>query len=137
MFGEFKRTLIAIGFEFSEDEKLASITDLETGKVLKSDIVFKDFRQGFLSFAPALNELERNILEGKFVHNNNPVMNMCATNAVIKTDPAGNRKLDKSNRLKRIDGMVILAMATGIANYANNDIIATPWDNDVDFKLVL
>lgn len=38
---------------------------------------------------------------------------MCAANAVITKDAAGNRKLDKHKATGRIDGMVALAMALG------------------------
>ncbi len=36
---------------------------------------------------------------------------MCAANAVISKDAAGNRKLDKHKATGRIDGLVALAMA--------------------------
>jgi phage terminase large subunit-like protein len=41
---------------------------------------------------------------------------MCAATAVMISDPAGNRKLDKSKSTGRIDGMVALAMAMGAAH---------------------
>jgi len=34
---------------------------------------------------------------------------------VVKSDPAGNRKLDKAKATGRIDGMVALAMAVSVA----------------------
>ena len=40
---------------------------------------------------------------------------MCAANAVITKDPAGNRKFEKHKATGRIDGMVALAMARGIS----------------------
>jgi phage terminase large subunit-like protein len=40
---------------------------------------------------------------------------MCAGNAVAIRDPAGNRKLDKARSTGRIDGIVALAMAMGVA----------------------
>ena len=40
---------------------------------------------------------------------------MCAANAVVHMDPAGNRKLDKAKSRGRIDGMVALTMARGVA----------------------
>jgi phage terminase large subunit-like protein len=40
---------------------------------------------------------------------------MCAANAVVQSDPAGNRKLDKKRSSGRIDGMVALAMAMSVA----------------------
>jgi phage terminase large subunit-like protein len=46
---------------------------------------------------------------------------MCAGNAVAIRDPAGNRKLDKSRSTGRIDGMVALAMAMGVAAMRNTE----------------
>jgi len=40
---------------------------------------------------------------------------MCAANAVVTSDPAGGRKLNKAKAAGRIDGMVALTMAFGIA----------------------
>jgi phage terminase large subunit-like protein len=48
---------------------------------------------------------------------------MCAANAVVRTDPAGNRKLDKARSAGRIDGMVALAMAMGAAALNEEEII--------------
>jgi phage terminase large subunit-like protein len=39
---------------------------------------------------------------------------MCAGNAKIETDAAGNRKFTKKKSTGRIDGMVALAMAEGV-----------------------
>jgi phage terminase large subunit-like protein len=65
--------------------------------------------------APALDVLENLLLNGKMRHGGNPVLTMCAANAVATTDAAGNRKLDKAKTTGRIDGMVALAMAIGMA----------------------
>ncbi len=40
---------------------------------------------------------------------------MCAGNAVVQSDPAGNRKLAKHKSTGRIDGMIALTMAMGVA----------------------
>jgi len=40
---------------------------------------------------------------------------MCASNAVVQRDPAGNRKLAKHKSRGRIDGMVSLTMAMALA----------------------
>jgi len=53
-------------------------------------------------------------------HGNNPVLTMCAANAIITSDPAGNRKLDKHKATGRIDGMVAMAMAFGISQKHDN-----------------
>ena len=77
---------------------------------------FQDFGQGFVSMAPALRTLESLLLNAKIRHGNHPVLTMCAANAVVKSDEAGNRKLDKKRSRGRIDGMVALAMACAVAN---------------------
>jgi phage terminase large subunit-like protein len=46
---------------------------------------------------------------------------MCAANAVVSKDAAGNRKLDKHKTTGRIDGMVSLAMALGVASKSPDD----------------
>ena len=58
--------------------------------------IFVEFGQGFKSMSPALRDLETLILEKKVRHGNHPVLSMCAANAIITDDPAGNRKLDRS-----------------------------------------
>jgi phage terminase large subunit-like protein len=72
---------------------------------------FVDFGQGFKSMTPALTMLENDLLNGKIAHGGHPVLRMCAANAVVQSDPAGNRKLAKNKSTGRIDGMVALAMA--------------------------
>lgn len=70
-----------------------------------------EFQQGFISMAPAVNELETSILNGTLRHNKNPVLRMCAANTVVSQDPAGNRKFNKERATGRIDGIVAGAMA--------------------------
>lgn len=77
--------------------------------------LFFDFGQGFQSMSPALRDLESALLDGQVRHANNPVLTMCAVNAVVTSDPAGGRKLNKAKAAGRIDGMVALAMAFGVA----------------------
>lgn len=76
---------------------------------------FVEFGQGFQSMSPALRDLESAILTGNLAHGDHPVLTMCAANAVVQSDPAGNRKLNKAKSRGRIDGMVALAMAKGVA----------------------
>lgn len=77
--------------------------------------IFESFGQGYKSMSPALRDLEGVLLDGKMAHANHPVLTMCAANAVVARDPAGNRKLDKSKTTGRIDGMVALAMSMSMA----------------------
>ena len=92
------------------------------------------FGQGFKDMAPAVDKLERLVAERKLRHGGNPVLNMCAANAVAERDPAGNRKLNKMKSVGKIDGLVALAMALGA--YAHEDGIkhVSPWE-DPDFAL--
>lgn len=76
---------------------------------------FVEFGQGMQSMSPALRTLEGDLLNGRIAHGDHPVLRMCAANAVVQTDPAGNRKLAKNKAPGRIDGMQALAMARGVA----------------------
>lgn len=77
--------------------------------------IFEPMGQGFQSMSPALRDLESAILNGGLAHGGHPVLTMCAANAVVQMDPAGNRKLTKAKSRGRIDGMVALAMAMSVA----------------------
>jgi phage terminase large subunit-like protein len=77
---------------------------------------FSDFGQGYVSMSPALRTLEEILLDKGMKHGNHPVLSMCAANAVIEMDAAGNRKLSKKKSSGRIDGMVSLSMAVATAN---------------------
>lgn len=83
------------------------------------------FGQGFKDMSPAIDTLESDLLNGNLKHGMNPVLTMCAANAVITKDPAGNRKFEKHKATGRIDGMVALAMARGISEMSE-----TPQDID-------
>jgi phage terminase large subunit-like protein len=74
-----------------------------------------EFGQGFRDMTPALAVLEHELLEENVRHAGHPVLTMCAANAVVTRDAAGNRKLDKAKSTGRIDGAVALAMALGRA----------------------
>ena len=65
--------------------------------------------------SPALRDLEQALLEGNLVHGDNPLLSMCVGHAVISIDDAGGRKLSKKKSTARIDGLVGLTMAFGVA----------------------
>lgn len=79
------------------------------------DELFVEFGQGFQSMSPALRDLESVLLNENLKHGGHPVLTMCAANAVVTSDPSGGRKLNKAKAAGRIDGMISLAMAFGIA----------------------
>ena len=62
-------------------------------------------------------------MEGQLAHGDHPVLSMCASNTVIAVDDAGNRKPSKKRSAGRIDGMVALAMAIGVAPLKTEPVI--------------
>ena len=82
------------------------------------------FGQGMVSMAPALDVIEAELLNSRIRHGGHPVLRMCAANAVVTADAAGNRKLDKSKATGRIDGLVAMVMALGVAAKQTDDSAA-------------
>lgn len=81
----------------------------------EEDLNLVDWGQGFKDMSPAIDYVEELFLNQRINHGDHPVLSMCAANARIKKDPAGNRKLDKMKSSGRIDGMVALAQSVGLA----------------------
>ena len=79
------------------------------------ELPLEDWGQGFKDMAPALDVIESELLECSIFHGDNPVLTMCAANAIATENPAGDKKLDKMKATGRIDGMQALTMAEGIA----------------------
>jgi phage terminase large subunit-like protein len=73
------------------------------------------FGQGYKDMAPAVDRLEALVEDGKLRHSNHPVLTMAAGNAKCERDAAGNRKLSKLRSTGRIDPLVALTMAVGVA----------------------
>jgi phage terminase large subunit-like protein len=76
---------------------------------------FIEFGQGKKSMSPALRDLEQILLDDEMAHGNHPVLKMCAANSVVEGKDSANRRLSKNKSSGRIDGMVALAMAMGVA----------------------
>jgi len=70
---------------------------------------------GYKDMSPALTAFEGLVLEAKLAHGGNPLLRWAVSNAAIDTDPAGNRKLDKARAHGRIDPLVALVQAVGLA----------------------
>lgn len=70
--------------------------------------------QGYASMTGAVEALEGSILDRVLVHDGHPCLTWNISNAMVISDAAGNRKLDKSQVRFRIDGAVSLAMAVGL-----------------------
>lgn len=79
-----------------------------------------EMRQGWLTMAPAIKELERAILAGEFHHAGHPVLRWNFGNVAVETDKAGNRMFHKGKSTDRIDGAVAAAMSVGRAMHGND-----------------
>lgn len=74
-----------------------------------------DYGQGFKDMAPAIDQVEILLTNDQLRHNNNPCFTWNASNAVLVSDPAGNRKIAKDKATGRVDGMISGIMAVGIS----------------------
>jgi phage terminase large subunit-like protein len=79
--------------------------------------------QGFVSMGPAISALEREVVERTLEHPNNPALTWNIANAVVRMDPAGNRKIDKDKARFRIDGAVALAMLCGLKSRDRKSVL--------------
>lgn len=75
-----------------------------------------EMRQGWITMAPAIKELERAIIAGRFRHGGHPVLRWNFDNVAVETDKAGNKAFHKGKSRDRIDGAVAAAMAVGRAS---------------------
>ena len=76
-----------------------------------------EMRQGSLTMMPAIAELERAIVGGKFQHGGNPVLRWNVENTLVETNSHGHKiRLRKGKRMLCIDGTVAAAMAVGRAS---------------------
>ncbi|WP_027142723.1 terminase TerL endonuclease subunit [Mesorhizobium sp. WSM3626] len=80
-----------------------------------------EFGQGYRDISPSLDYMETLLISGKLRHGDHPVMTWNAANAAVSRDAAGNRKLDKDRSREKIDGLVAMTIALGIARRHEND----------------
>ena len=93
------------------------------------------FRQGFGSMTGPTKELLAMIGAHQLNHGNNPVLSWMAGNAATKEDPAGNLKFDKGKSTEKIDGIVSLTMALGLAMATTVGDLLTAYDTPGSFSL--
>lgn len=68
------------------------------------------FGQGFKDMSPPTKEM-RIVLERNLNHGGHPILRWNMDNAFVRTDPAGNLKIDKEKSTEKVDGAVALVMA--------------------------
>lgn len=69
------------------------------------------FGQGFKDMSPPTKELMNLVMSKQLAHNGHQVLRWMMDNISIRTDPAGNIKMDKSKSIEKIDGAVASVMA--------------------------
>lgn len=83
--------------------------------LLEEGLPVIEFRQGWISMAPAIKTLERAIIGGNLIHGGHPVLRWNFENIEIEIDAAGNKKMTKGKAKDKIDGAVATAMAVARA----------------------
>lgn len=78
-------------------------------------LVLQEVRQGPQSYHPAMKELEAAYISGNFAHGNDPVLNWCAANIVVRRDQNMNMAPDKKKSGDKIDDMAALLMAIAVS----------------------
>ncbi|AXV15807.1 terminase [Neorhizobium sp. SOG26] len=81
-----------------------------------------EMRQGWITMAPAVKELERAILGRRFRHGGHPVLRWNFENILVETDKAGNKAFHKGKSRERIDGAVAAAMAVARAAAGESNV---------------
>ncbi|MGY3575288.1 terminase large subunit [Bradyrhizobium sp. USDA 4504] len=84
-------------------------------------------RQGWATQSPALNTLERAIIDGKFRHGGHPILRWCFANVAIHKDTNDNRTIHKGKSTDRIDGASATWMA--VSRAAAGDGGPSLWDD--------
>ncbi|AJE47189.1 Phage terminase-like protein [Celeribacter indicus] len=90
-----------------------------------------EMRQGWVTMAPAVKELERVIVGRKLRHGGHPVLRWNFANIEVRTDPAGNRMFHKGKSKDKIDGAIAAAMAVARAAAGDGGLTTeADWFND-------
>lgn len=84
-------------------------------KLEDAGVPLKEFIQGPKTYHPAMQALERAYTSGRLSHGNDPVLNWCAANVIARTDVNMNTAPDKKRAPEKIDDMVALLEAFGVA----------------------
>ena len=86
------------------------------------------FGQGFRDMSPPTKELMRIVLERRLNHGRHPVLRWNMDNVFVRTDPAGNLKIDKEKSTEKVDGAVALVMALDRAMKSQD--VGSVYDDD-------
>lgn len=113
--------------EIAFDPHLARVT---LNNLLEDGFPAVEMRQGWVTMAPAVKELERAIVGNRFRHGGHPILRWHFDNVAVETDKAGNKSFHKGKSRDRIDGAVATAMA--VARCANGNTNRSSYDQAGD-----
>jgi phage terminase large subunit-like protein len=86
-------------------------------QVSDTSLCMVDHGQGTKSMTPAITSLEDAFIEERVRHGGNPILTMCAANAVIFDDATKGKRFEKHKSTGKIDGIVAMAMAMNGAGF--------------------
>lgn len=101
-------------------------------RLVEADVPMIQFVQGTKSYHPAMQALERAYVGGTLAHGGDPVLAWCASNLVARRDANLCMAPDRKRSADKIDDMVALLMAFGLAVAADeHDDISDFFNNAV------
>lgn len=83
--------------------------------LIEEGLPMEPLGQGFVSMSTPTKEYERRVYSGLDIHDSNPVMRWMLGNVTLRTDPAGNIKVDKEKSSDKVDGVVADIMSLAAA----------------------
>lgn len=99
-------------------------------KLEEAGVPLKEFIQGPKSYHPAMQALEKAYVDGKFCHDNDPVLNWNASNLIARTDVNLNTAPDKKKSADKIDDVVALLEGIGVMVDGLGSEPASPWEEE-------
>lgn len=79
-----------------------------------------DVKMTYKNFSPSIKKFRELVYEGKVIHEYNPILNFCVSNAIVKSDLQENILLDKKRSTNRID--LLVASIIGYSEWFNDEL---------------
>lgn len=93
------------------------------------------YGQGYASMNAPSKDIEALVLRNGLHHGGHPILRQHVRVVTVDENPAGDIKPSKAKAKTRIDGVVAMVMAKGIASAGVQGPVKSPWD-DPEFSLV-
>lgn len=93
-------------------------------ELMQAGLPMEKFVQGTRSFTSAMSAMERAYIPGDLRHGGDPILQWNAANMVVRYDVNRNRAPDRKRSADKIDGLVALLMAFGLAEADETEYMA-------------